>query len=43
MLGEISLTFGGPGQIALVQVGGDHQQPFLDWAEKALLPALRDL
>lgn len=21
-------------EIALVQVGGDHQQPFLDWAEK---------
>jgi G6PDH family F420-dependent oxidoreductase len=30
-------------ELALVQVGGDHQQPFFDWAEKTLLPALRDL
>ncbi|MDQ0954470.1 G6PDH family F420-dependent oxidoreductase [Streptomyces phaeochromogenes] len=30
-------------EIALVQVGGDHQLPFLDWAEKKLLPALNDL
>ncbi|MEY9929754.1 G6PDH family F420-dependent oxidoreductase [Catenulispora sp. GP43] len=30
-------------EVALVQVGGDAQQPFLDWAEKALLPALREL
>ncbi|MBT2505689.1 LLM class F420-dependent oxidoreductase [Streptomyces sp. ISL-98] len=30
-------------EIALVQVGGGHQQPFLDWAEKSLLPALREL
>jgi G6PDH family F420-dependent oxidoreductase len=30
-------------EIALVQVGGDHQLPFLDWAEKKLLPALKDL
>ncbi|MFI9586714.1 LLM class F420-dependent oxidoreductase [Streptomyces sp. NPDC052236] len=30
-------------EIALVQVGGDHQQPFFDWAEKTLLPALRDM
>jgi G6PDH family F420-dependent oxidoreductase len=29
-------------EIALVQVGGDHQTPFLDWSEKALLPALRE-
>jgi len=29
-------------QIALVQIGGDHQKPFLAWAEKTLLPALRD-
>ncbi|MBT2528571.1 LLM class F420-dependent oxidoreductase [Streptomyces sp. ISL-99] len=29
-------------QIALVQVGGEHQRPFIDWAEKTLLPALRD-
>ncbi|MCI3935400.1 LLM class F420-dependent oxidoreductase [Streptomyces sp. AN091965] len=30
-------------EIALVQVGGDHQLPFIDWAEKELLPVLRDL
>lgn len=28
--------------LALVQIGGDHQEPFLDWSEKELLPALRD-
>jgi G6PDH family F420-dependent oxidoreductase len=26
--------------LALVQIGGDHQEPFLDFAEKTLLPAL---
>ncbi|GHE69116.1 LLM class F420-dependent oxidoreductase [Streptomyces longispororuber] len=30
-------------EIALVQVGGDHQMPFIDWAERELLPALREL
>ncbi|MEW2529160.1 LLM class F420-dependent oxidoreductase [Streptomyces sp. NPDC047071] len=30
-------------EIALVQVGGDHQLPFIAWAEKELLPVLRDL
>ncbi|WP_431951079.1 LLM class F420-dependent oxidoreductase [Actinacidiphila sp. bgisy167] len=30
-------------EIALVQVGGDTQAAFLDWAEKTLLPALREL
>ncbi|SDL30864.1 LLM class F420-dependent oxidoreductase [Streptomyces indicus] len=30
-------------EIALVQVGGDHQRPYIDWAEKELLPALREL
>ncbi|WP_055590961.1 LLM class F420-dependent oxidoreductase [Peterkaempfera griseoplana] len=30
-------------EVALVQVGGDAQYPFLDWAEKSLLPALREL
>ncbi|MEU2157668.1 LLM class F420-dependent oxidoreductase [Streptomyces sp. NPDC019396] len=30
-------------EIALVQVGGDRQRPFIDWAEKQLLPALREL
>ncbi|MET9470275.1 LLM class F420-dependent oxidoreductase [Streptomyces sp. NPDC006544] len=28
-------------EVALVQIGGDQQQPFLDWAEAKLLPALR--
>jgi G6PDH family F420-dependent oxidoreductase len=28
-------------QVALVQVGGGSQAPFIDWAEKELLPALR--
>ncbi len=30
-------------EIALVQIGGDSQLPFLNWAEKELLPALRQL
>ncbi|WP_371525425.1 LLM class F420-dependent oxidoreductase [Streptomyces sp. NBC_01283] len=30
-------------EVALVQVGGDQQRPFIDWAEKKLLPALREL
>lgn len=30
-------------EIALVQVGGEHQRPFIDWAGKELLPALREL
>ncbi|MGR8010838.1 LLM class F420-dependent oxidoreductase [Streptomyces hypolithicus] len=30
-------------EIALVQIGGGHQQPFIDWAEKELLPALCEL
>ncbi|MEU6172487.1 LLM class F420-dependent oxidoreductase [Streptantibioticus parmotrematis] len=30
-------------EVALVQIGGDHQLPFFDWAEKELLPALREL
>ncbi|MFD6532512.1 LLM class F420-dependent oxidoreductase [Streptomyces sp. NPDC060184] len=30
-------------EIALIQVGGAHQQPFISWAEKKLLPALRAL
>jgi G6PDH family F420-dependent oxidoreductase len=29
--------------VALVQIGGDQQRPFLGWAEKELLPALRQL
>ncbi|MER7759647.1 LLM class F420-dependent oxidoreductase [Streptomyces sp. NPDC097619] len=30
-------------EIALVQIGGDRQDPFLDWSERTLLPALADL
>jgi G6PDH family F420-dependent oxidoreductase len=30
-------------QVALVQVGGDQQKPYLEWAERKLLPALREL
>jgi G6PDH family F420-dependent oxidoreductase len=33
----------GFGQIALVQIGADHQAPFFSWAERELLPALRSL
>ncbi len=29
-------------EVALVQIGGDAQRAFLDWSEKALLPALRE-
>jgi G6PDH family F420-dependent oxidoreductase len=28
--------------LALVQIGGDQQQPFLEWSEKTLMPAWRD-
>ena len=28
-------------QVALVQIGGEQQEPFIEWAEKELLPALR--
>jgi len=28
--------------LALVQIGGDQQQPFFDWAQASLLPALRE-
>ncbi|MCU4187155.1 LLM class F420-dependent oxidoreductase [Acidiferrimicrobium sp. IK] len=27
--------------VALVQIGGDHQAAYIDWAQKELLPALR--
>lgn len=30
-------------EVALVQIGADHQQPFFSWAERELLPALREL
>jgi G6PDH family F420-dependent oxidoreductase len=29
--------------VAVVQIGGEHQEQFLNWAEKELLPALREL
>jgi G6PDH family F420-dependent oxidoreductase len=29
--------------VAVVQIGGDHQDAFLEWSKKELLPALRDL
>jgi len=28
--------------VALVQIGGEHQEEFLQWSEKELLPALRE-
>jgi G6PDH family F420-dependent oxidoreductase len=28
--------------LALVQIGGDHQGPFIEWSEKTLMPAWRD-
>ena len=28
--------------LALVQIGGDHQAPFIEWSEKTLMPAWRD-
>jgi len=28
--------------LALVQIGGDQQTPFIEWSEKTLLPAWRD-
>ncbi|MCZ4121881.1 LLM class F420-dependent oxidoreductase [Streptomyces sp. H39-S7] len=30
-------------EVALVQIGGEQQLPFLEWAESTLLPALREL
>jgi G6PDH family F420-dependent oxidoreductase len=30
-------------EVALVQIGGDQQEPFFRWAEQELLPALRSL
>jgi G6PDH family F420-dependent oxidoreductase len=30
-------------EVALIQIGGDAQDSFLEWAGKSLLPALRDL
>lgn len=38
-----AFTDAGFTEVALVQIGGDHQEPFTDWAEKELLPALREL
>jgi G6PDH family F420-dependent oxidoreductase len=30
-------------EVALVQIGGEHQEPFMRWAHDELLPALRSL
>jgi G6PDH family F420-dependent oxidoreductase len=30
-------------EVALVQIGADQQQPFIEWAQRELLPALRAL
>lgn len=30
-------------EVALVQIGPDHQTEFMTWAERELLPALRSL
>jgi G6PDH family F420-dependent oxidoreductase len=30
-------------EVGLVQIGGEHQNGFIDWAERELLPALREL
>jgi hypothetical protein len=30
-------------EVALVQIGGDQQEKFAAWAERELLPALREL
>jgi G6PDH family F420-dependent oxidoreductase len=30
-------------EVALVQIGADHQEPFIQWARDELLPALRSL
>ncbi|WP_329501419.1 LLM class F420-dependent oxidoreductase [Kitasatospora herbaricolor] len=30
-------------EVALVQIGGAHQEPFLEWSRDILLPALREL
>ncbi len=30
-------------EVALVQIGAEHQDPFFEWAERELLPALRSL
>jgi G6PDH family F420-dependent oxidoreductase len=30
-------------EVALVQIGGEHQRPFMSWAADELLPALRSL
>jgi G6PDH family F420-dependent oxidoreductase len=30
-------------ELAFVQIGAEHQQPFIEWAQRELLPALRSL
>lgn len=29
-------------EVALIQIGGEHQEPYLEWAEQKLLPVLRE-
>lgn len=36
-----AFTDAGFTHVAVVQIGGDTQEPFADWAESELLPALR--
>jgi G6PDH family F420-dependent oxidoreductase len=38
-----SFTEAGFSEVALVQIGGNHQSGLIDWAGKTLLPALREL
>jgi G6PDH family F420-dependent oxidoreductase len=30
-------------EVAIVQIGGEQQEPFIEWAQRELLPALREL
>ncbi|MEV6075554.1 hypothetical protein AB0L80_10685 [Streptomyces sp. NPDC052069] len=36
-------TEAGSTEIALVLIGGDHQEPYLEWAQRELVPALPDI
>lgn len=37
-----AFTDAGFTHVALLQAGGEHQGPFVEWSERVLLPALRD-
>lgn len=39
----VAIVDAGFTHVAVVQVGGDAQAPFFDWAAAELLPALRAL